>query len=87
MLYGSTRNGTPNPYELDLVTGLPPGTDFVEQLNQKPRYASDALTKNESKAAPSLPPLAERTGKWISRYLERVSFRCGFCRLSTTRAD
>jgi hypothetical protein len=71
MTYGSTRDGSINPYELELITGLPPGTDEVRQLRDEPRLPP-SVDVEKRRTLPKFPPVEQRTGKWITRYLSQV---------------
>lgn len=71
MAHGSTLDGAKNPYELDVTAELPPGTDSVAQLGEKPRHAFAPSAKKTETV--ELPPLSERKGKWMQKYLDKVS--------------
>ncbi|KAF4334744.1 reductase [Fusarium beomiforme] len=65
------RNSTKqNPYALKFVNRLPPGTDEPEQLRENPRLPRSCPSVDQP--FPDWPPPQERSGKWISKYLDQL---------------
>ncbi|TDZ32658.1 hypothetical protein C8035_v010995 [Colletotrichum spinosum] len=57
-------------YALDLASNLPPGTDSPDQLNTNRRQPRPPA--EPKRPLPEWPPEAERKGKWISAYLDKL---------------
>ncbi|KAF4849798.1 hypothetical protein CGCSCA4_v004233 [Colletotrichum siamense] len=57
-------------YKLDITDNLPPGTDSIEQFELSPRQPR--LSPRPKRPVPEWPPEAERKGKWIWRYLDKL---------------
>ncbi|KAK5047675.1 hypothetical protein LTR84_006340 [Exophiala bonariae] len=57
-------------YQLKFTHGLPPGTDSFDQFEKNPRHPRAPATPKRE--LPALPPLSERHGKWISKYLDTL---------------
>ncbi|VUC37619.1 unnamed protein product [Clonostachys rosea] len=63
-------NKIENPYELRLTAGLPPGTDSYEQLSINPQLPRPP--PKLTRPLPDWPPLEQRKGKWIAKYLNQL---------------
>ena len=59
-------------YQIDLTTRLPPGTDSIDELNNNPRQPRPPA--EAKRPVPEWPPLSQRKGKWIAKYLDTVWF-------------
>ncbi|KAF4420056.1 hypothetical protein CFRS1_v014891 [Colletotrichum fructicola] len=57
-------------YKLDITDNLPPGTDSIEQFEVSPRQPRPP--PRPKRPVPEWPPEAERKGKWIWRYLDKL---------------
>ncbi|KAI8722925.1 hypothetical protein NCS52_00438000 [Fusarium sp. LHS14.1] len=57
-------------YQIDLTKRLPPGTDSIDQLNNNPRQPRPPA--EAKRPVPEWPPLSERKGKWIAKYLDTL---------------
>ncbi|KAI8286824.1 hypothetical protein K4K56_008574 [Colletotrichum sp. SAR 10_98] len=57
-------------YKLDITDNLPPGTDSIEQFELSPRQPRPP--PRPKRPVPEWPPEAERKGKWIWRYLDKL---------------
>lgn len=72
----------PDYYRLRFTNGLPPGTDSVEQLQEKPRLPRPP--PKPKRPLPPLPPRTARTGKWLEKYLNTVSLLASKVKLNRT---
>lgn len=62
-----------HPLILEMNFGLPPGTDSLEQYEQRPRMPQPPPKPHRE--LPPWPPRSTRRGHWIEKYLDEVGDR------------